>query len=526
VKNLYSFWFLVTCFIASGQVIQVVPRPQSVAIEGAPIAVAGNLYVVATPALSGEADLIRTWWNTTKTDAKAGAVSAELRIQQGVPAEAYALRVSEGKIVVAGGSAAAVFYGIQTLIQAENGSKTLPAMTVRDQPAFAYRGMHLDVCRHFFDVDFVKRYLDLMAEHKMNRFHWHLTEDQGWRIEIKRYPRLTEVGAWRNASQVGPYGDQRFDSARYGGFYTHDEVREIVAYAAARHITVVPEIELPGHARAALAAYPHLSCTGQELPVATGWGVFDDVYCAGNDSVFTFLEGVLDEVLALFPGEYVHIGGDECPKTRWHDCAKCQARLKAEGLADEHALQSYFIRRIEGYLNARGRQIIGWDEILEGGLAPNATVMSWRGEAGGIAAAKAGHDAIMTPGKPCYWDHYQSKDAGEPHAIGGFNPVESVFLYNPVPAELSAEEAKHILGAQANLWTEYVLTPAHAEYMILPRQLALAEVLWTGPRRSEDLPEFRIRATQRSRSLKARGFNVAPHFLLPESESSRRREPK
>ena len=360
----------------------------------------------------------------------------------------------------------------------------------------------------------------------MNRFHWHLTEDQGWRIEIKRYPRLTEVGAWRNASQVGPYGDQRFDSTRYGGFYTQDEVREIVAYAAARHITVIPEIELPGHARAALAAYPELSCTGQEQPVATGWGVFDDVYCAGNDSVFTFLEGVLDEVLALFPGEYIHIGGDECPKTRWHDCAKCQKRIETEDLADEHALQSYFIRRIEGYLNSRGRQIIGWDEILEGGLAPNATVMSWRGEAGGIAAAKAGHDAIMTPGTPCYWDHYQSKDPGEPHAIGGFNPVESVYLYNPVPAELSTDEAKHILGAQANLWSEYVLTPEQAEYMILPRQLALAEVLWTGPRRSEGLPEFRVRATQRSRALKARGFNVAPHFLIPESIVQDRHEAK
>ena len=254
MRRLVGFWLLVTSYVGFAQALQVVPRPQSVEVEGEPIAVAGNLYVVATPALQGEADLIRTWWNATKTTAKAGAVSAELRIQQGVPAEAYALRVSEGKIVVAGGSAAAVFYGIQTLIQAENGSKTLPAMTVRDQPAFAYRGMHLDVCRHFFDVKFIKRYLDLMAEHKMNRFHWHLTEDQGWRIEIKRYPRLTEVGAWREASQVGPYGDQRFDSTRYGGFYTQDEVREIVAYAAARHITVVPEIELPGHARAALAA--------------------------------------------------------------------------------------------------------------------------------------------------------------------------------------------------------------------------------------------------------------------------------
>jgi len=526
VRGLVGFWLLVTSTLGVAQTLQVIPQPQSVVFEGEALPVAGNLYVVATPALQGETDLLRTWWNTTSKGAKGSMVSAELRVVQGLPAEEYALKVSPGKIVVVGGSAAGVFYGIQTLIQAESGQKKLPGMTVRDQPAFAYRGMHLDVCRHFFDVAFVKRYLDLMAEHKMNRFHWHLTEDQGWRIEIKRYPRLTEFGAWRNASQVGPYGDQRFDSTRYGGFYTQDEVRDIVAYAAARHITVIPEIELPGHARAALAAYPELSCRGAELPVATGWGVFDDVYCAGDDRVFTFLEGVLDEVMALFPGEYIHIGGDECPKTRWHDCARCQARIKSEGLDDEHALQSYFIRRIEAYLNARGRQIIGWDEILEGGLAPNATVMSWRGEAGGIAAAKAGHDAIMTPGQPCYWDHYQAKDPGEPHAIGGFNPVDAVFMYNPVPGELSDQDAKHILGAQANLWTEYILTPEHAEYMILPRQFALAEVLWTGPRTPEQLPEFRIRATHRARVLKARGFNVAPHFLLPESKSTRRREAK
>ncbi|MGA0818788.1 MAG: beta-N-acetylhexosaminidase, partial [Schleiferiaceae bacterium] len=354
MKWLASIGLLVASTLGIAQTLQVIPQPQSVVFEGEALAIAGNLYVVATPALQGEADLLRTWWNTTAKGAKGGAVSAELRVVQGLPVEEYALKVSPGKIVVVGGSAAGVFYGIQTLMQAEAGQKSLPGMTVRDQPAFAYRGMHLDVCRHFFDVAFVKRYLDLMAEHKMNRFHWHLTEDQGWRIEIKRYPRLTEVGAWRNASQVGPYDDQRFDSTRYGGFYTQDEVREIVAYAAARHITVVPEIELPGHARAALAAYPELSCRGAELPVATGWGVFDDVYCAGDDRVFTFLEGVLDEVMALFPGEYIHIGGDECPKTRWHDCERCQKRIKAEGLADEHALQSYFIRRIEAYLNARG----------------------------------------------------------------------------------------------------------------------------------------------------------------------------
>ena len=517
MKWLASCWLLATSYLGFAQTLQVIPQPQSVVFEGEALPVAGKLYVLATPAVKGEADLLRTWWNATSKGAKGGMVQAELRIIAGVPAEEYTLKVAPGKIVVVGGSAAAVFYGIQTLIQAEAGQKSLPGMTLRDQPAFAYRGMHLDVCRHFFDVAFVKRYLDLMAEHKMNRFHWHLTEDQGWRIEIKRYPLLTEVGAWREASQIGPYGDQRFDSTRYGGFYTQEEVRDIVAYAAARHITVIPEIELPGHARAALAAYPELSCRAARLPVSIGWGVFDDVYCAGDDRVFTFLEGVLDEVMALFPSEYIHIGGDECPKTRWHDCDKCQARIKAEGLADEHALQSYFIRRIEAYLNEGGRQIIGWDEILEGGLAPNATVMSWRGEAGGIAAAKAGHDAIMTPGKPCYWDHYQSKDPGEPHAIGGYNPVESVFLYNPVPAELSTEEAKHILGAQANLWTEYILTPEQAEYMILPRQFALAEVLWTGPRRAEQLPEFRLRSMYRARALKARGFNVAPHFLISES---------
>jgi hexosaminidase len=418
---------------------------------------------------------------------------------------------------LAGGSSAGVFYGIQTLKQTVPSDPAeayvLPSLEIVDRPAFPYRGMHLDVSRHFFDVAFIKKHLDAMAQAKMNTFHWHLTDDQGWRIEIKHYPRLTDVGAWRSGSQQGPYSLQNFDTLRYGGFYTQDQIREVVAYAAERHITVVPEIEMPGHALAALAAYPQFSCNQKPLEVARGWGVFDDVFCAGNDETFVFLENVLREVFALFPSPYVHIGGDECPKTRWKSCARCQARMQAEGLKDEHELQSYFIQRMERFANANGRKIIGWDEILEGGLAPNATVMSWRGESGGKAAAQSGHDAIMTPGKPCYFDHYQAKPDGEPHAIGGFNPVQAVYLYPVVPAGLSPEEATHILGSQGNVWTEYMLTPDHVEYMMHPRMEALAEVLWTGPRKESDVADFRRRLRTYVQHLEQSGYRVAPHFF-------------
>jgi hexosaminidase len=364
------------------------------------------------------------------------------------------------------------------------------------------------VCRHFFPVEFVKKYIDLLARYKMNSFHWHLTEDQGWRIEIKSHPKLTEVGAWRKGSQVGPYSRREYDSIPYGGFYTQDEIREVVAYAAARHINVVPEIEMPGHAMAALAAYPHLGCTGGPYEVQKGWGVFEDVFCAGNDSTFAMLEDVLTEVMDLFPSPYIHIGGDECPRKRGRSCSKCQARKKAEGLKDEHELQSWFIQRIEKFVNAKGRKIIGWDEILEGGLAPNAAVMSWQGIEGGIAAARSGHYAVMSPGSHCYFDHYQGDPANEPLAIGGYTTVQKVYSYEPIPAELKPEEHKYILGAQGNVWTEYILTPEHVEYMAVPRMLALAEVLWT-PKEKRNEADFIARLEREFPMLETMKVNAS-----------------
>jgi hexosaminidase len=377
----------------------------------------------------------------------------------------------------------------QIFLQYQAGNMVLlPRFVINDSPRFAWRGMHMDVSRHFFPVSFIKRYIDILSLYKMNVFHWHLTDDQGWRIEIKKYPRLTSVGGWRNGSMLGHYNEQRFDTVRYGGFYTQDEIREVVAYAADRGVTVVPEIEMPGHAMAALAAYPEYSCTRRKFEVGKTWGVYDDVFCT-RDSVFSFLEEVLLEVIELFPSQYIHIGGDEVPKTRWKACSHCQQRIKDEKLKDEHDLQSYFIRRIERFVNTKGRQIIGWDEILEGGLAPNATVMSWRGEEGGIAAANENHYAVMTPGSHCYFDHYQSYPAGEPVAIGGLTTVQKVYSYEPIPAQLEESKHKFILGAQGNVWTEYINTPADVEYMVLPRMLALSEVLWSG-REKRNLATF------------------------------------
>jgi hexosaminidase len=365
--------------------------------------------------------------------------------------------------------------------------------------------MHLDVCRHFFPVSFVKKYIDLLAIHKMNYFHWHLTEDQGWRIEIKKYPLLTQTGAWRSGSMIGKYSDQKYDSVRYGGFYTQDEIRDIVKYASERHITVIPEIEMPGHALAALAAYPQFSCKGGPFEVARGWGVFDDVYCT-REETFRFLFNVLDEVIELFPGPYIHIGGDECPKTRWKSCDSCQSRMREEGIKDEHELQSWFIQRIERYVNEKGKKIIGWDEILEGGLAPNATVMSWRGTEGGIMAANQNHNVVMTPGTHCYFDHYQGNPEKEPLAIGGFTNLEKVFSFNPLPAGLPADKAEYILGAQANVWTEYILTESHIEYMVLPRMTALSQVLWSGDKKGS-FENFEKGIYLFMEALKKQGYN-------------------
>ena len=427
--------------------------------------------------------------------------------------DAYSLQVSANGVLIEGDTYAATFYGLQTLIQLLPAARvstpfSLPCLSILDYPRFAYRGMHLDVCRHFFPPAFIRRYIDYLALHKMNYFHWHLTEDQGWRIEIRKSPRLTSVGAFRNGTIIGRYPGTGNDNIPYGGFYTQQEIKDIVQYAAARHITVMPEIEMPGHSSAAIAAYPWLSCfPGQKTDIpshpslasqkAAGklvqetWGVFDDVYCAGSDSSFLFLQDVLDEVIALFPSTYIHVGGDECPKTNWQKCPRCQARMKALGLKDEHELQSYFIRRMEKYVNAKGRKLVGWDEILEGGLPSNAVVMSWRGEQGGIEAAKQGHQVIMTPEKPVYFDQAQSKDE-DSLVIGGYNPLEQVYAYEPVPRALDSSGSAHVLGAQANVWTEYMTNGRKVEYMVLPRMSALAEVQWS-PREKRSWGDFEKR---------------------------------
>jgi hexosaminidase len=425
--------------------------------------------------------------------------------------EAYRLDVSDQGVLLQAKSGAGLFYGVQTLLQllppvafsAEPVKREVwevPCVAVADHPRFSWRGAMLDVCRHFFDKEFVKRYIDLLALHKLNVFHFHLTDDQGWRVEIKKFPRLTEVGAWRDETMG--------DGTRHGGFFTQDDIREIVGYAASRYITVVPEIEMPGHALAALAAYPDLSCTGGPFKVWTQWGIAEDVFCAGNESTFEFLDGILDEVLELFPSEFVHIGGDECPKVRWQSCAKCQARIRGEGLHDEHELQSYFIRRIERYLKSKGRRLVGWSEIREGGLAPSAVVMDWIG--GGAEAAEAGHDAIMSPTTHCYFDYYQSQDrSSEPRAIGGYTPLEKVYAFDPIPAGLAPAHHRHILGGQANLWTEYIATPEHVEYMTFPRLAALAEVLWS-PAESLDWDDFYARLKVHLERLDALHVNFRP----------------
>lgn len=425
--------------------------------------------------------------------------------------EQYELNVSNDKIVLSAFSNQGLFHGIQTLSQLIkfDGKKEvrIPWIRISDEPKYAWRGMHLDCARHFFPKEFVKKYIDYLAMYKMNTFHWHLTDDQGWRIEIKKYPKLTEVGAWRNGSMIGHYSDQKFDDKRYGGFYTQDDIKEIVAYANQRHITIIPEIEMPGHAVAALAAYPEYSCTGGPFEVGKTWGVLDDVFCP-KDETFTFLENILSEVIALFPSNYIHIGGDESPKVRWKVCPNCQKRIKDENLKDEHELQSYFIQRIEKFVNSKGRKIIGWDEILEGGLAPNAAVMSWRGTEGGIAAAKQNHFVVMSPGSHCYFDHYQGEPKNEPIAFGGYTTVEKVYSFNPTPKELSSDEAKYILGAQANLWTEYIETPSHAEYMIFPRMLALSEVVW-GTSNPEKFTDFQNRMIQHFDVFDKKGINYS-----------------
>jgi len=443
-----------------------------------------------------------------------------MSVDPSIHKEGYVLAVTPDAVDIRAGSAVGMFYAVQTLrqllpVEVENAKRvgglvlSIPACEIKDHPQFAYRGMHLDVGRHIFPVSCVKKYIDMIAMHKMNAFHWHLTEDQGWRIEIMKYPRLTTIGGFRKETLVGSGNEkpQVFDGMPYGGFYTQAEIKDVVAYARSKFVTIIPEIEMPGHSTAALAAYPELSCTGGPFEVATTWGVFPDVYCAGKETTFRFLEDVLGEVIDLFPGTYIHIGGDECPKDRWKKCPDCQQRMKDEGLQDEKALQSYFIARIEKFLVAKGRKLIGWDEILEGGLAPEATVMSWRGTDGGIAAAKQHHDVVMSPYEYVYLYCYQSAPEGQPLAPSGtYLPLEKVYSFNPLPTALSASEQKYILGLEGCFWSEFVGAPDVLEHMVYPRMFAVAETGWTPPS-EKDFEGFLSRFALARRRYDALGIN-------------------
>jgi len=438
-------------------------------------------------------------------------------LEQDLGSEGYRLESTRSGMLLTAAAPAGLFYGCQTLCQlfppALDSPSTMPGVDwiapcvrIEDRPRFEWRGLMLDSGRHFFSVESVKRFIDLLSRHKLNRFHWHLTEDQGWRIEILAHPDLTRVGSKRKQTPI--LSDRNNgDGQPHSGFYTQADIREVVAYAADRFVTVVPEIELPGHALAALATYPEISCTGGPFEVGTRWGVHEDVYCAGNEETFAFLESVLVEVVELFPGSFLHIGGDECPKARWKACAKCQKRMREHGLQDENELQAYFIERIGRFLKDRNKRLLGWDEILEGRLAPGATVMSWRGVEGGITAANMGHDVVMSPTSHCYFDYYQSEDhEGEPPAIGGHLPLEKVYGFEPIPEQLSEAGARHVLGAQGNVWTEYIPDQAHTEYMTYPRAAALAERVWS-TKNTRDFGDFRRRLMRHVERLRALDVN-------------------
>lgn len=445
-------------------------------------AFAGQVKAASGPAL--------TVAPTSPALAKGAHIFLTLNKKLALGDEGYRLSVAPGNVVAEAATARGLFYATQTIRQLLTGS-SLPACQITDKPRFGYRGLMLDACRHFMPVPFVKKFIDLMAMNKQNTFHWHLTDDQGWRIEIKKYPKLTQIGSKRPETLIGQYHQnypQQFDGKPYGGFYSQADIREVVRYAQSRFVTVIPEIEMPGHASAALAAYPELGCEPtKSYQVATKWGVFEDVYCP-SEKTFAFLQDVLTEVMALFPGKYIHIGGDECPKDAWKKSAFCQQLIQREKLKDEHELQSWFIKRIDKFVTSKGRRIIGWDEILEGGISPNATVMSWRGTKGGIEAAKQRHDVIMTPTDRCYLDYYQGDPATEPLAIGGYLPLDQVYAYEPMPTELTPDQQKFVLGVQGNIWTEYMPTTDQVEYMVWPRALALAEIGWVpaGPKNFED----------------------------------------
>ena len=489
----------VACSTPVPQEFHVIPMPESVTpgdgtfcAKGAAVCFDENMDAASFDAVLRFIDALET---ASGKQCRYDEGGFQFMVNPNLGAEEYAINIGKDGAVVEASALNGFVYACETLKQMlpaaiYGGQKVkadwvLPYVSIFDGPRFEYRGMHLDACRHFWSIEETKRYLDVMTAYKINRFHWHITEDQGWRMEVKRYPRLTEIGAWRNGTMIGKDFSSN-DGIRYGGFYTQEEMREIVDYAAARGITVIPEIDLPGHMVAALAAYPELGCTGGPYEVWTRWGVAKDILCAGNEKVFEFLEGVLTEVMDIFPSEYIHIGGDECFSKRdpapWDTCPKCAARMKALGIKKgpqaKHYLQNYVTARVQKFLTEHGRKVIGWDEILQGELSPGATIMSWRGVSGGITAAAKGFDAIMTPNSYMYFDHYQSEDKdSEPLAIGGYLPLEKVYSYEPLDGITPGAEG-HIKGVQANLWTEYIATEEYLEYMLLPRMCALSEVQW------------------------------------------------
>ncbi len=504
--------------------ISIIPKPVKCVPTGGSFKLTADTTIVAAGAASAVGQQLAAalapatgFWPRVVASSTQDAGTIRLQIDRSQTsrsasahgAEGYRLSVTPQQVTISAPQPAGLFYGVQSLRQllppaifreaAVHGVDwVIPCVEIEDAPRFAWRGMMLDVVRHFMPKEFVKKFIDLLALHKYNTLHWHLTDDQGWRVEIKRYPRLTEIGAWRQETLVGkldwrnPNYVEVYDGKRHGGFYTQDDIREIVAYAAARYVNIVPEIEMPGHAQAAIAAYPELGNTGEQLSPRTKWGICENVFNA-DEATIVFLQNVLAEVLDLFPSPFIHVGGDECPKVQWKASPAAQARMKELGLVNEEELQSYFIRRMDQFLTAHGRRLIGWDEILEGGLAPGATVMSWRGEAGGIAAARAKHDVVMAPNIYTYFDYYQAEDKdAEPLAIGGYVPLEKAYNYNPIPADLTDGEAKHVLGTQAQLWTEYIPNPKHLEYMAYPRACAHAEVAWT-PLAGKDFADFQAR---------------------------------
>lgn len=527
MKKTIALFFLLPSWIFAQQ-LSIIPQPVSIITGSGSFVIDKNTslhFNSSDKDLQAVADYFSSCINhisgfvLKNNNKKINSIEFSIAKTNEIGNEGYLLNVNPTSVTITANTKAGIVYGMQTLFQILPAIRTnevlkIPAMQIKDYPRFKWRGMHLDVSRHFFSPDLIKKYIDLMALYKFNTFHWHLTDDQGWRIEIKKYPKLTQVGAWRVDETDKVWGQRpqatEGETPTYGGYYTQEQIKDIVKYAALLNITIVPEIEMPGHSAAAIASYPYLSCTQQpQLPMTGGnYMNISSNYCAGNDSVFTFLENVLTEVIALFPSPYIHVGGDEVDKTSWHNCPKCQARIKKEGLKNEEELQSYFMKRIEKFLISKHRKMIGWDEILEGGLAPEATVMSWRGVQGGIIAATMNHDVVMTPGDPLYFNQYQGDPATEPLANGGFNTLKKVYDYEPIPNELDAIHAKYILGAQGNLWTEYITTPEHVEYMILPRMLALAEVLWS-PKKARDWNNFNERLQQHFKTFDEKGLHYS-----------------